>query len=162
RFAPATGSRDTTIVHLSNFRAVKRSADAVRAFYLIRRKIPATLMMIGDGPEKEGVRELAGRLGILPDVLFVAEDPDVETDMRIAGVGLSTRDFEGFGMGVLEAMACGVRVVGSDWGGVAEVVSESCGRIAAVGDVEALAAAAVDILREPDLARSMGEAGRRR
>ena len=78
------------------------------------------------------------------------------------GLLLSTSEFEGFGMSVLEAMACGVPVVTTDSGGTVEVVSESCARIAAVGDVEGLASAAVEILRNENLARSMGESGRRR
>ncbi|MBI3854621.1 MAG: glycosyltransferase [Planctomycetes bacterium] len=93
---------------------------------------------------------------------FVGEDPDVADHLKGAGLLLSTSEFEGFGMSVLEAMSCGVPVVTTDSGGTAEVVSESCARVAAVGDVEGLAAAAVEILRDPNLSRTMGEAGRRR
>ncbi|HZE96026.1 MAG TPA: N-acetyl-alpha-D-glucosaminyl L-malate synthase BshA [Planctomycetota bacterium] len=162
RFSPTAGPRESTIVHVSNFRPVKRTADAVRALYLIRRRVPATLVLVGTGPEKEAVRELAGRLGILSSVRFIGEDPEVEAHLRTAGLALSTSEFEGFGMSVLEAMACGVPVVATESGGVSEVLSEACGRTASVGDVEALAAAAVEILRDQNLARTMGEAGRRR
>lgn len=162
RFTPGPGPRENTIVHVSNFRPVKRTADAIRAFYLIRRRVPATLVLVGGGPEKEAVRDLAGRLGILSSVRFIGEDPEVETHLQHASLLLSTSEFEGFGMSVLEAMASGVPVVSTESGGVSEVLSESCGRTAAVGDVEALAAAAVQILKDGNLARSMGESGRRR
>jgi N-acetyl-alpha-D-glucosaminyl L-malate synthase BshA len=161
RFTPAP-RREPTIVHVSNFRPVKRTLDAVRAFYLIRRRYPATLVFMGKGPDEAQVRELAERLGILEHVRFVGETPDVADHLRGAGLLLSTSEFEGFGMSVLEAMACGVPVVSTDSGGVLEVVSESCARVVAVGDVEGLAAAAIGILRDENLARTMGDAGRRR
>lgn len=161
RFSPSPRS-EPTIVHVSNFRPVKRTLDAVRAFYLIRRHVPATLVLVGKGPDEPQVRELAQKLKILKHVHFVGEDPDVAEYLRGAGLLMSTSEFEGFGMSVLEAMSCAVPVVSTDSGGVREVVSESCGRVVPVGDVEGLAAAAVGILRDENLARSMGEAGRRR
>ena len=162
-FAEASaGKRELTIVHVSNFRPVKRTLDAVRAFYLIRRHVPATLVFVGKGPDEPQVRELAQKLKILKHIRFVGEDPDVADHLRGAGLLMSTSEFEGFGMSVLEAMACGVPVVSTDSGGVQEVVSESCARVVAVGDVEGLAAASVEILRDENLARAMGDAGRRR
>jgi N-acetyl-alpha-D-glucosaminyl L-malate synthase BshA len=162
RFSPGAGRREAAIVHVSNFRPVKRTLDAVRAFYLVRKRVPAKLVLLGKGPDEAQVRELAAKLGILKHLRFVGEDPDVADHLKGAGLLLSTSEFEGFGMSVLEAMACGVPVVTTDSGGTAEVVSESCARIAAVGDVEGLAAAAVEILRDENLARSMGASGRRR
>jgi len=161
RFSPVP-RRELTIVHVSNFRPVKRTLDAVRAFYLIRRHVPATLVFVGKGPDEPQVRELAQKLKILKHIRFVGEDPDVADHLRGAGLLMSTSEFEGFGMSVLEAMACGVPVVSTDSGGVQEVVSESCARVVAVGDVEGLAAASVEILRDENLARAMGDAGRRR
>ncbi len=161
RFVPR-GARGPTIVHVSNFRAVKRTADAVRVLHLVRRRVEATLVLIGSGPEEGEVRELAGRLGVLPHVRFVGEVADVARHLARASALLSTSEFEGFGMSVLEAMACGVPVVSTDSGGVREVVSEACARLAPVGDVEALAAAAADLLADPARARAMGRAGRRR
>jgi N-acetyl-alpha-D-glucosaminyl L-malate synthase BshA len=161
RFAPAK-RRTRTIVHVSNFRAVKRTADAVKAFYLARKKCEATLLLVGAGPELESVRELAKKLGVAKDVRFAGEEPDIHRRLRGAACLLSTSEFEGFGMAPLEAMACGVPVVTTDSGGVTEVVSESCARIAPVGDVEALAAHVVEIVVDPSLGRAMGAAGRRR
>jgi N-acetyl-alpha-D-glucosaminyl L-malate synthase BshA len=162
RFVPGTGPREKTIVHVSNFRPVKRTCDAVRAFYLIRRRVAATLVLIGAGPEKDAVQDLAGKLGIEKSVRFIGEDPEVESHLRNASLLLSASEFEGFGMSVLEAMASGVPVVSTESGGVSEVITEACGRTVAVGDVEALAAASVEILKDENLGRSMGEAGRRR
>jgi L-malate glycosyltransferase len=161
RFSPSK-DRDLTIVHVSNFRPVKRTLDAVRAFYLIRKHVAAKLVLVGKGPDEVEVRELAKKLNILKHLKFVGEDPDVADHLKGAGLLLSTSEFEGFGMSLLEAMACGVPVVTTDSGGTHEVVSESCARIAAVGDVERLAADAVEILKDENLARSMGQAGRRR
>ena len=161
RFKPS-GRRARTIVHVSNFRAVKRTADAVRAFYLARRKVGARLVLVGAGPELEPVRELAEKLGVSKDVTFVGEEADIELRLRGAACLLSTSEFEGFGMAPLEAMACGVPVVTTDSGGVREVVNDSCARIAAVGDVEALASSLSEIVGDPALGRSLGEAGRRR
>jgi N-acetyl-alpha-D-glucosaminyl L-malate synthase BshA len=161
RFTPSA-KREATLVHVTSFRPVKRTLDAVRAFYLVRKRVPAKLVLVGKGPEEPQVRELAAKLGILKHLKFVGEDPDVADHLKGAGLLLSTSEFEGFGMSVLEAMACGLPVVTTDSGGTAEVVSESCARVVAVGDVEGLAAAAVEILRDENLARSMGESGRRR
>ena len=120
------------------------------------------LVLIGSGPDEAGVRDLARKLGLLQDVTFVGEDPDVVRHLAGAGLLISTSEFEGFGMSLLEAMACGVPVVTTNSGGVREVVSDACARVVDVGDVEGLAAAATDVLRDEDLARAMGAAGRRR
>ena len=161
RFSPG-GRREPVLVHVSNFRAVKRSADAVRVLYLVRRKREARLALVGAGPEAEAVGELAGKLGISEHVHFFGEEPDIAPRLRGAAALLSTSEFEGFGMAVLEAMACEVPVVATDSGGVREVVDDSCARIVGVGDVEGMAEAALRILEDEEAARSMGEAGRRR
>jgi N-acetyl-alpha-D-glucosaminyl L-malate synthase BshA len=161
RFAPAR-RRTPTVVHVSNFRAVKRSADAVRAFYLARKKCDAKLVLVGAGPDETEVRELARRLGLARHVLFAGEEPDIQKRLRGAACLISTSEFEGFGMAPLEAMACGVPVVTTDSGGVSEVVSDSCARVVPVGDVEALGEGIAEIIANPDLGRSLGEAGRRR
>jgi N-acetyl-alpha-D-glucosaminyl L-malate synthase BshA len=161
RFGPSA-SRGPVIVHVSNFRAVKRTADAVRTLYLVRKRAPAELTLVGTGPEEAAVRELADRLGVLPHVRFAGEEPDVARHLRGAALFLSTSEFEGFGLSVLEAMACGLPVVATNSGGVGEVVSESCALQADVGDVEGLAGRVLLLLDDEARARRMGEAGRRR
>ena len=161
KFTP--GERDgISIVHVSNFRPVKRAADAVRTLYLVRQKRPANLVMVGTGPERDEVRALADRLGVLPHVNFVGEEPDIVRHLRGAALVLSTSEFEGFGLVALEALACGVPVVATDSGGIREVVDESCARLHDVGDVEGLARSAVEILDDPAVGAAMGEAGTRR
>ncbi len=161
RFRPVP-PRGPVLVHVSNFRPVKRTADAVRAFALLRRRREARLILVGTGPEEADVRELAEKLDVAKDVQFVGEDPDVSRLLQGAAVLLSTSEFEGFGMSLLEAMACGVPVVTTDSGGVREVVDAACARTAGVGDVEGLARAAEELLADPALASRMGAAGRRR
>lgn len=163
RFRPARRApKDPVLLHVSNFRPVKRSEDAVRAFCLLRRSLPARLVCLGSGPGLEAARALAGRLGVTRWVDFAGEDPEASRYLRASSLLLSTSEFEGFGMSILEAMACGVPVVSTDSGGVREVASESCARIVPVGDVEGLAAGALGVLQDADLARTMGAAGRRR
>jgi N-acetyl-alpha-D-glucosaminyl L-malate synthase BshA len=159
---PAAGLQEPAIVHVSNFRSVKRSADAVQAFGLVRRRREAKLVLVGTGPELDEVRGLAARLGVDGDVEFAGEEPEVARHLRRARVLLSTSEYEGFGLSVLEAMACGVPVVTTDSGGVREVVTEACALTAGIGDVEALAAGCLRLLEDAALARAMGEAGRRR
>lgn len=161
RFTPVP-PRGPILVHVSNFRPVKRTADALRAFYLLRRKRAAKLVLVGTGPEEAEVRELAAKLGVAKDVKFVGEDPDVAKHLKGAAVLLSTSEFEGFGMSLLEAMACGVPVVTTDSGGVREVVDASCAKVVGVGDLEGLAAAADEVLSDAALAARMGTSGRKR
>jgi N-acetyl-alpha-D-glucosaminyl L-malate synthase BshA len=162
RFAPAP-RRGPVIVHVTNFRAVKRSADAVRALHhLVLRGVDAELVLVGSGPEEAPVRELAVELGVGARVRLAGEEPDVARHLRGAAALLSTSEFEGFGMAVLEAMACGLPVVAADSGGVREVVSGDSAILAGVGDVGALAAGLARVLSDEALAGRMGEAGRRR
>ena len=161
RFTPVP-PKGPTLVHVSNFRPVKRTSDAVRAFYLLRRKRKAKLVLVGGGPEEAEVRELAAKLGVAKDVKFAGEDPDVATYLKGAAVLLSTSEFEGFGMSLLEAMACGVPVVTTDSGGVREVVDASCAKVVGVGDLEGLAGAAEEVLADPARAAMMGTSGRKR
>jgi N-acetyl-alpha-D-glucosaminyl L-malate synthase BshA len=161
RFSPVP-PKGPTFVHVSNFRPVKRTADALRAFYLLRRRRKAKLVLVGAGPEEVEVRALAAKLGVARDVRFVGEDPDVARHLKGAAALLSTSEFEGFGMSILEAMACGVPVVTTDSGGVREVVDASCAKVVGVGDLEGLAEAAEEVLADPGRAAKMGASGRKR
>jgi N-acetyl-alpha-D-glucosaminyl L-malate synthase BshA len=161
RFTPVP-PKGPTLVHVSNFRPVKRTSDALRAFYLLRRKRKAKLVLVGGGPEEAEVRELAAKLGVAKDVKFAGEDPDVAKHLKGAAVLLSTSEFEGFGMSLLEAMACGVPVVTTDSGGVREVVDASCAKVVGVGDLGGRAGAAEEVLADPARAAMMGTSGRKR
>jgi N-acetyl-alpha-D-glucosaminyl L-malate synthase BshA len=161
-FRPAKRRAEALVVHVSNFRPVKRSADALRAFYLVRKKRPAKMLFIGDGPEAAAVKTLAKKLRVADDVEFRGEDRDVQAVIAKSRVLVSTSEFEGFGLAPLEAMSCGVPVVATDSGGVREVVSDDCGFVVPVGSVEALAEKMRAVLDDGALARRMGEAGRAR
>jgi N-acetyl-alpha-D-glucosaminyl L-malate synthase BshA len=163
RFRPARRrSAEAVVLQISNFRPVKRSEDALRVLSLVRRRRPARLVFLGSGEGREELRALAGRLGVARWVEFAGEDPDVARHLKAASLLLSTSEFEGFGMAVLEAMACGLPVVATDSGGVREVASASCARIRPVGDLEGLAEDVIEVLGDPELASAMGAAGRRR
>ena len=151
------------VVHVSNFRPVKRSLDAVRAFRLLRRRVRAKLRLIGAGPEVDAARALAGKLGISRDVEFAGEEKNIEHALAQADLLVSTSEFEGFGLAPLEAMACSVPVVATRAGGISEVVEDGVtGRLVDVGDVDGLAARMGEFAEDSALARRFGEAGRER
>ncbi len=141
RFQPAArDGGERVIVHVSNFRPVKRSADAVRAFYLVRKKTKAKLWMVGTGPDAEAVRVMTEKLGIDDDVAWLGEERAIHEILPHADVMLSTSQFEGFGLAALEAMACGVPVVATEAGGITELVDDGVtGHLVPVGDVQAMA-----------------------
>lgn len=152
-----------TVMHVSNFRPVKRPADAVRAFDLIARVVPSRLVMVGDGPERAAVQELARSLGLSDVVEFTGFSHGVSETLRCADVLLSTSESESFGLSIAEAMATGAPVVAYRVGGIPEVVEDGVtGVLVRPFDLAALAEAAVKILLCPALRARMGEAARRR
>lgn len=149
------------ILHVSNFRPVKRIRDVVGTFNIVRKKVPAKLLLIGDGPERERAEKLARRLGIVGDIVFVGKYPNIEDFYCLADVLLLPSEYESFGMAALEAMASGVPVVGTQGSGLAEVVEhEKTGLLCPVGDLKALAEAVIRILSDSQFAASLGRAGR--
>ena len=151
------------IVHVSNFRPVKRPLDAIKAFRILRRTHDATLRMIGVGPERTAARALAKKLGVHAHVEFPGEEKQIERALAESDVLLSTSEFEGFGLAPLEAMASGLPVVATRAGGISEVVVEGVtGLMADVGNVEGLAARLRPLIDKPLGARRMGVAGRQR
>jgi N-acetyl-alpha-D-glucosaminyl L-malate synthase BshA len=151
------------IVHVSNFRPVKRPLDAIKAFAILRRSGDARLKMVGTGPELKAARALARKLGVHAHVEFAGEERRIERVLADSDLLLSTSEFEGFGLAPLEAMAAGLPVVATRAGGITEVVVEGrTGRLAEVGDVEGLAARLRRLIDHPLIARRFGEAGRRR
>jgi len=152
---------EALIVHVSNFRPVKRVEDVVKVFARIASEVPARLLMIGDGPERPRAFELAGQLGVIGRTQFLGSFPDVQTVLGISDLFLLPSSNESFGLAALEAMSCEVPVVAARAGGVPEVVEHGVtGFLAPVGDVDAMADAALRILRDRDLYLGMGAAGR--
>ncbi len=159
-FAP---EGEKILLHVSNFRPVKRVRDVVGAFNMVRKKIPSKLILIGDGPERPRAEKLAKRLGIQSDVIFLGKYPNIEDFYNIADALILPSEYESFGMAALEAMASGIPVVGTLGSGLEEVVAHGkTGFLCPVGDVKALADALLLLFNDDKLAAAMGRAGRLR
>lgn len=138
------------VMHISNFRAVKRVRDVVRVFARIGATQPALLVMVGDGPERVEAEAEARALGVADSVLFLGKIDAIAPLLAGADLFLLPSDQESFGLSALEALASGVPVIGSAAGGLPEVVQDGVtGHLCAVGDVEAMAAAGTAVLSDP-------------
>ncbi|MEP6572458.1 MAG: N-acetyl-alpha-D-glucosaminyl L-malate synthase BshA [Gemmatimonadota bacterium] len=147
------------ISHISNFREVKRVKDVVRVFARIRRAMPATLLMIGDGPERVDAEKEAADLGVAEDVRFLGRLDRVASLLQATDLFLLPSQTESFGLAALEAMACGSPVVASRAGGLPEVIEDGVsGILEPVGSVEAMGRRAVELLRDPVAYRAMADA----
>lgn len=165
RFFPAgeAPAARCVVTHVSNFRLLKRVEDVVRIFARVRGEMPAKLHLAGDGPERSHVEALVSLLGLADEVTFFGERVDVTKVLQGSDVFLLPSETESFGLGALEAMACGVPVVASNVGGRPEVVQDGeTGFLAAVGDIEAMAKHVRDLLADPDLHARMSRAARSR
>jgi N-acetyl-alpha-D-glucosaminyl L-malate synthase BshA len=161
--APIAAAGQKVLLHVSNFRPVKRVLDVVRIFERVSREIDAVLLMVGEGPERSSAQALARRLGLMDRVRFLGTQNAIEEIAPLADVFLLPSELESFGLSALEAMACGVPVVGTDVGGLPEVVRHTeSGYLLPVGDVDGMAARTIEILRCDERRREMGEAARHR
>ena len=142
-------SSERIITHVSNFRKVKRIPDVVKIFAKIQEKIPAKLLMVGDGPEKAAAEELCRKLGILDKVLFLGNSNEVDQILSYTDLFLLPSETESFGLAALEAMAWSVPVISSNSGGLPEVnIDGVSGFLSPVGDVDSMAANALSILED--------------
>jgi N-acetyl-alpha-D-glucosaminyl L-malate synthase BshA len=147
------------ITHISNFREVKRVKDVVRVFSRIRRALPATLLMIGDGPERDDAEREARELGVSADVRFLGKLDTVADLLQQTDLFLLPTQSESFGLAALEAMACGAPVVGSRAGGLPEVVEDGVsGILEPPGSVEAMGRRSVELLRDSSRYATMSAA----
>ncbi|HUI43026.1 MAG TPA: N-acetyl-alpha-D-glucosaminyl L-malate synthase BshA [Terriglobia bacterium] len=154
---------ERVLVHLSNFRPVKRVADVVEIFARVRREISAKLLLIGDGPDRSRAEWMAREKNLTKDVIFLGKQNQVQDLLNCADVMLLPSQLESFGLAVLEAMACGVPAVCSKVGGLPEVIRDGVeGYLVEAGDVETMAARSLQILTEPGRLKEMGKAARRR
>ncbi len=149
------------LLHLSNFRPVKRPLDCIRILAEVRKHVPARLLMAGDGPERGPAEQLARKLKVEQDVLFLGKQSHVERLIPLAHVLLMPSEMESFGLAALEAMACSVVPVATRVGGVGELVTDGeDGYLEAVGDIEAQAARVVALLSDDALHWRLAKAGR--
>lgn len=137
------------ITHISNFRRVKRIPDIIKIFYKIQQKIPAKLMMVGDGPEKEKAEQLCEELGISDKVIFFGNSNEIDQILSYSDLFLLPSETESFGLAALEAMAWSVPVISSNSGGLPEVNFDGeSGYLSDVGDVDNMAENALKILSD--------------
>ena len=151
------------VIHISNFRPVKRIQDVVSVFARIRRQIESTLIMVGDGPERARAESLCQELGVIDSVRFLGSVTHIENLLSASDIMLFPSQLESFGLAALEAMACEVPVVGAEAGGLPEVVADGeTGLLFGVGDVESMAEGAISILKDEEKRRGMGARARER
>jgi N-acetyl-alpha-D-glucosaminyl L-malate synthase BshA len=144
------------LMHVSNFRAVKRVRDVVRIFARVRKEMPSRLVMVGDGPDRTDAEEEARALGVDRDVHFLGKLDSVAPLLASADLFLLPSDRESFGLSALEALASGVPVVGCAVGGLPEVVRDGeTGALRSPGDVDAMAISSLEILRDEKRWREM-------
>ncbi|WP_055444954.1 N-acetyl-alpha-D-glucosaminyl L-malate synthase BshA [Lacinutrix himadriensis] len=139
------------ITHISNFRPVKRIEDIVHVFYNIQKEIPAKLMMVGEGPEKEKAELLCEKLGISEKVVFFGQSNEIDKILCFSDLFLLPSETESFGLAALEAMVSGVPVISSNTGGIPEVnIQGVTGYLSDVGDVEDMSKNAIYVLSDPE------------
>ncbi len=158
-FAP---NNEKLLIHISNFRPVKRVADVVKIFHRAQKEIPAKLLMVGDGVEKNKAEELAKHYQLEDKIFFLGKQDMVTNLLAISDLMLLPSENESFGLVALEALACQVPVIASNVGGLPEVIKNDCaGFLAPVGEVEIMAEKAVTLLQDNEMRAKMGNNGRK-
>jgi N-acetyl-alpha-D-glucosaminyl L-malate synthase BshA len=173
RFTPAPAPRDPAgladlaglagaplLFHVSNFRPIKRPVDLAEVLARVRRTLPARMILVGDGPERAAALARAAELGVADAMTFLGRRTDFADLLAHADGFVLASESESFGVAALEAMAAGVPVFGYRVGGLPEVVCEDAGALVPLGDLDALAAAIVDGIRDPARAAAAGRAAR--
>src|SRR4030081_2499630 len=149
------------LMHLSNFRPVKRITDCVEIFALVRAKMPAKLVLIGDGPDRGAAEYLVRRKSLQKDVIFLGKQDQVYEKLGVADLFLQPSQLESFGLAALEAMACEVPVIATNAGGMPEVIENGVdGFLVEPGDVAEAARLAIEALSRADRGREMGQRAR--
>ncbi len=149
---------EKVVIHVSNFRAVKRVQDVVKTFARIASKVPAKLLLVGDGPEMSLVSKLVCSLGIRNKVLFLGKQENLEELYSISDLMLLLSEKESFGLVALEGMACGVPCIGTNVGGIPEVISDGVnGYVCELGDIETIVRKGIEILTDEALHQKFSE-----
>jgi len=143
---------ESLVVHTSNFRKVKRIPDVINVFANIRKEIPAKLLMIGDGPERNGAEQMCRDLGICDDIRFLGKLEAVEEVLSVADLFIMPSEKESFGLAALEAMACEVPVISSNTGGIPELnIQGVTGFMSPIGDIEDMTRKSLFVLDKNNL-----------
>jgi N-acetyl-alpha-D-glucosaminyl L-malate synthase BshA len=159
RFAP---DGEAILMHLSNFRPVKRVTDVVKVFAKVNKEVPAQLILVGDGPDRSAAEWLAHDLGIHSRIHFLGKQERVNELLPLADLMMMPSEMESFGLAALEAMACKVPTIATRVGGVPELIDDGItGLLFKVGDVDSMARGAMELLRDRERLNEMREAGRR-
>jgi len=169
RFRP-TGERcpifppgDKVLMHISNMRPVKRLLDVVRTFAKVQEVLPSRLCLVGDGPDRDAAEREIAALGLTERARFIGKVENVAEVLCWADLYLLPSNSESFGLSALEAMACGVPVIGTSVGGLPEVVEHGVsGHLSAVGDTDDMAAGAIALLTDGARMQAAREAARER
>jgi L-malate glycosyltransferase len=142
-----TKQDEKVLIHVSNFRPVKRVSDVIKIFNIVKQKIPSRLILIGDGPDRSECEKLCRELGICDSVQFLGKQTALVDILSAADLFIIPSQSESFGLAALEAMSCGLPVISSSIGGLPElIVHNETGFIAEIGDVERMAKYAIDLL----------------
>ena len=147
------------LVHISNFRKVKRVEDVIHTFLQVHEVLPCKLLMIGDGPERQHAEELCRTLNLHNDTRFLGKQEQVDEILSITDLFLLPSEYESFGLAALEAMACGVPVISTNSGGLPEInLHGETGFLSQVGDVADMAKNAIHLLANEELLNQFKQA----
>ena len=145
-------NNERIIVHTSNFRKVKRVEDVVRIFNIIQQKVPAKLLLIGDGPERSNIEKVCRELQVCNKVTYLGKQEAIEEILSICDLFILPSESESFGLSALEAMACEVPVISSNAGGLPEVnINGKTGFLSDIGNYEEMAQNALSLLSDDNL-----------
>lgn len=149
---------EKVLIHISNFRKVKRIPDIVKTFHLVQKEIAAKLILVGDGPELQTVIELVNQLQLRDRVIFLGRQRNIRDLLSISDLMLLMSEQESFGLVLLEAMACKVPAIGTNVGGIPEVIVHGeTGYISELGDLESAASHAIKLLSNDQLLKEFSE-----
>lgn len=158
----ASGEPFKTLIHVSNFRAVKRTGDLIELAAELNKQLPVRLVLVGEGPERAACEARVRELGLSDRIKFLGALTDFTEHLQQADAFVLTSENESFGLAALEALSCGVPVFAYKVGGLGSVVTEDAGRLVPAFDRSALRRALTEVLRDDALQRKLGQAARER
>jgi N-acetyl-alpha-D-glucosaminyl L-malate synthase BshA len=151
------------LLHTSNFRPVKRLTDTIKILAQVRKVLPAKLLLIGEGPDRQASHDMAKELNVLQDVIYLGTQDYIENLLACADLFLIPSEEESFGLAALEAMSAITPVIGSNIGGLPEVVDDSVnGFLHPVGDVDAMAKSIIKLLQNEKMLKEFGQKARQK